>query len=57
MKTFDCVGMKDRIQADILAQYEERKHEFASFAEFLHATESEWEREVRQGIAPDVGKK
>lgn len=50
-KTFDCVKMKNRIQADILAEYEARKGEFASFAEFLKATESDWERETRQKLA------
>ena len=29
-KTFDCVEMKNRIQAERLAEYESRKGEFAS---------------------------
>jgi hypothetical protein len=49
-KTFDCVEMKNRIQAEVLAEYEARKDEFTSFAEFLKSTESDWEREVREGI-------
>jgi hypothetical protein len=49
-KTFDCVEMKNRIQGEVLAEYEARKDEFTSFAEFLKATESDWEREVREGI-------
>jgi len=49
-KTFDCVEMKNRIQAEVLAEYEARKDEFTSFAEFLKSTESDWERKVRQRI-------
>ena len=49
-KTFDCVEMKNRIQAEIIAAYERRKDEFASFAEFLKATESQWERQTRQKL-------
>ena len=49
-KTFDCVAMKNRIQAEILSEYEARSAEFASFAEFLKATESEWERRMRERI-------
>jgi hypothetical protein len=44
-KTFDCVEMKNRIQAQILAEYEARKGEFASFSEFLRATETPLERQ------------
>ena len=48
-KTFDCVEMKDRIQARLLAEYERRKGEFASFAEFLRARNeaNAWVRKVR----------
>lgn len=49
-KTFDCVEMKNRIQAEIIAEYERRKDEFASFGEFLKATESQWERQTRQKL-------
>ena len=52
-KTFDCVEMKNRIQADILAEYEARKGEFPSFAAFLAATESDWERKLRQKLEAD----
>jgi len=43
-KTFDCVEMKNRIQAEILAEYESRKDEFTSFEDFIEARarESEW---------------
>lgn len=36
-KTFDCVEMKNRIQADRLAEYEARKEEFASYLDFINA--------------------
>jgi hypothetical protein len=36
-KTFDCVEMKNRIQAKRLAEYEARKGEFASYLDFINA--------------------
>ena len=36
-KTFDCVEMKRRIQAERWAEYEERKGQFASYVEFINA--------------------
>jgi hypothetical protein len=36
-KTFDCVEMKNRIQAARLAEYEARKGEFASYIDFINA--------------------
>ena len=36
-KTFDCVEMKNRIQAQRLAEYEARKGEFASYIDFVNA--------------------
>ena len=36
-KTFDCVEMKNRIQAERLAEYESRKDEFASYLDFINA--------------------
>ena len=36
-KTFDCVEMKDRIQARRLAEYEARKDEFDSYIDFVNA--------------------
>ena len=36
-KTFDCVEMKNRIQAERLAEYESRKGEFASYVDFINA--------------------
>lgn len=37
IKTFDCVEMKNRIQAERLAEYEARKGEFASYLDFINA--------------------
>lgn len=34
-KAFDCVQMKRRAQSRLLAEYEQRKDEFASYAEFI----------------------
>ena len=52
-KTFDCVEMKDRIQAKLLAEYEARKDEFPSYMAFIRATaaESEWVRQLRTRLA------
>jgi hypothetical protein len=36
-KTFDCVEMKNRIQAERLAEYQARKQEFASYLDFINA--------------------
>lgn len=36
-KTSDCVEMKNRIQADRLAEYEARKDEFSSYLDFINA--------------------
>jgi hypothetical protein len=36
-KTFDCVEMKNRIQADRMAEYEAHKNEFASYVDFINA--------------------
>ena len=45
----DCVAMKDRIQARLVAEYERRKHEFPSYMAFMHATvaESDWAQRFR----------
>ncbi|MDA8141252.1 MAG: hypothetical protein M0036_21630 [Desulfobacteraceae bacterium] len=37
-KAFDCVEMKQRIQTDLMAEYESRKDQFSSFADFIHKT-------------------
>lgn len=36
-KTFDCVEMKNRIQAEGMAEYESRKNEFVSYLDFINA--------------------
>ncbi len=59
-KTFDCVEEKDRVQRELLAEYEARrsvglrrsrtqaarKDEFASYGDFIYATADESE-EIR----------
>ena len=49
-KTFDCVEMKNRIQAERMAEYESRKDEFPSFLDFVRAKagESAWVQQVRK---------
>ena len=51
-KAFDCVEMKNRIQAQLLAEYEAHKAEYASFAEFLarRNERDEWVRNARAKI-------
>jgi hypothetical protein len=36
-KTFDCVEMKNRIQAERMAEYEACKGEYASYVDFINA--------------------
>jgi hypothetical protein len=36
-KTFDCVELKNRIQAQRLAEYEAHKEEFRSYIDFVNA--------------------
>ncbi len=52
-KTFDCVEMKRRIQKELREEYEARKAEFSSYAEFINATadESDEIRSFRERIA------
>jgi len=52
-KTFDCVAMKDRIQAALVAEYETRRDEFPSYMAFIRATadESDWVRRFRARLA------
>ena len=45
-KTFDCVEMKNRIQRELMREYQARKAEFTSYADFLNATADESE-EIR----------
>jgi len=55
MKTdqkFDCVEMKNRVQQELRLEYETRKSEFSSYAEFINATadQSEVIRAFREKI-------
>ncbi len=52
-KTFDCVAMKSRIQARLMQEYESRKSEFDSYADFILASvrEHEWSRRQLERIA------
>ena len=51
-KTFDCVEMKNRIQAERLAEYQTRKDEFSSYIDFINARvkDSELAKAVRQKL-------
>jgi len=51
-KTFDCVEMKNRIQARILSQYEAHKDEYTSFVDFVKARagKSKWVRDMRKKL-------
>ena len=52
-KAFDCVEMKNRIQRELMEEYDARKDEFPSYADFIIATakESEEIRAWRERIA------
>ena len=57
MKTFDCVEMKNRIQAKRLAEYEAHKDECASYVDFIKARteKSEWARQMMSKLGgPDM---
>ena len=43
-KAFDCAEMKNRIQAEMLSDYEAHQDKYPSFVEFVKAKaeESEW---------------
>ena len=51
-KPFDCVEMKERIQAEIRADYEARKDQFASYADYLEASikEDPWASAVLEKL-------
>ena len=53
-KTFDCVRMKNAIQAKRLAEYRERQREFSSYLDFVNARvrQSELLQVVRSKAAP-----
>ena len=52
-KKFDCVEMKNRIQAEMLAEYNAQKDEYASFVDFVKAKtkQSEWVQRMKKRIA------
>ena len=49
-KTFDCVEMKNRIQAEIMAEFDSETSGSASFIEHIHAraAKSEFIRSLRK---------
>ena len=51
-KVFDCVEMKHKAQAEIMAEWEQRKGEFSSYEEFLEAgvKESPWGRQMLERL-------
>ena len=53
-KTFDCVEMKNHIQARIMAEYEAHKGEFASFLDFVRARnrKSGWVQRMEARFSP-----
>lgn len=53
-KKFDCVEMKNEVQAALLKEYEGRKKEFDSFTDFL-STKSE-ESKWQQGFLAKIAK-
>ena len=40
-KTFDCIEHKRRVQRKLLQEYESRRGEFASYADFIYRTAEE----------------
>jgi hypothetical protein len=57
-KAFDCVEMKRRAQEKLAAEYERRKGEFGSYAEFLKARigESPWAASMWKRFAEAAAK-
>jgi hypothetical protein len=51
-KTFDCVEMKRRSQIRLYEEYKERRGEFESYLDFIHAKarESAWVRKQRKRL-------
>lgn len=37
-KSFDCVEMKNKIQRELMTEYEKRKGEFTSYMHFINAS-------------------
>jgi len=51
-KQFDCVEFKQQSQERLMAEYEKRKTEFASYGDFIQAKvfEDEWSRHLWESI-------
>ena len=51
-KTFDCVEMKHRVQREVQKEYERRKAEFSSYAEFINKSldESAWGKSAKSKL-------
>jgi hypothetical protein len=51
-KEFDCIEMKSDIQAQMQSEYEKRKVEFNSFADYVNAQcdESAWAKSIVEKI-------
>ena len=58
-KTFDCVEMKNRIQAKILSDYEAHKDEFPSLLAFIQARnrQSAWVRRMEKKFRGPQGQR
>ena len=52
-KTIDCVEMKNRIQAERMAEYEAHRDEFPTYAAFVkaRADKSDWVRQMQAKLA------
>ncbi|MBN1900696.1 hypothetical protein JW926_05140 [Candidatus Sumerlaeota bacterium] len=52
-KSFDCVEMKNRIQEELWKEYESRKADFASYADFINVTAEETKeiKEFRKNLS------
>jgi len=52
MKKFDCVEMKNKIQAKMFADFEAHKNEYASFADYVksQADKSPWVQRMRKKV-------
>ena len=56
-KAFNCVEMKRRAQAQLMAEYEARKNEFASYGEFIETKARELRWPGKSARKPDSERK
>lgn len=58
-KTFDCVEMKRRIQAEMMSDYLAHRDEHTSYVTFVEAraNASDWVRRMRGKFKPSVPSK